>query len=368
MSRQKYKIGQWVTTLDGFSNTREGKENYGGSGYVPNKTFLIKSIASEIVWPENSNGIYIKAIRPALPHEIPGNQQKYEVGGYFEYNQDGSMYKILSLNPFKCKSEWSDLEYGDHNDYPISWFIEKHKDKYTYIPPSNKQQEIDLQVGDTFRNSVGNKKEIVEIRGWEHIIEDCITYKRSYNMMRTDIEHNIRSGKYTDYTPVSQQKTMKQWKKEDFLNTKIIVDTPEKSRRFQELMFSLGIQWCRNGRNVSYLTSPYLSVGKDACLQHFLGSKSIDFTNLSKSEIFYNEIFNENNNQLNNNQNGKTENNDLFRKNFSGNGSKEAATAISFRRTSKIATSSGYTGNKIQGRRVDTKIGRSEINFSAISI
>ena len=225
----------------------------------------------------------------------------------------------------------------------------------------------EFKVGDTFRNSVGNKKEIVGIRGWEYIIEDCDTYKRSYGIMRFEIENHIKSGFYTDYTPVSQQKTVKQWKKEDFYNTKIVVDTPEKNRRFQELMFSLGFVWRTSNSKIPENTnSIYLYMENGGYFMY--GNDPKNFINDYKKEIFYNDIFNENNNQLNNNQNGKTENNDLLGENLSGNGSKETATAISFRRTSKIATSSGYTGNQIKGRRVDTKIGRSEISFSAISI
>lgn len=301
----EFKVGDWVTTIDGFSESYG--DNYGGAGYLPNNTFLINTINGDIAREKNKNGVYFKALRPALPHEIPGNQQ----------------------------------------------------------------QEINLQVGDTFRNSVGNKKEIVVIRGWEHIIEDCVTYKRSYNMMKSEIENYIKSGKYTDYTPVSQQKTVKQWKKEDFYNTKIVVDTPEKSRRFQELLLSLGLKWCGPNPdkiyNESFIYGLIVQSGNRNISYYRVEDKALFITNGCK-EIFYNEIFNENNNQLNNNQNGNKENNDLLGKNFSGNGSKEAATAISFRKTSKIATSSGYTGNRIQGRRVDTKIERSQIEFSAISI
>lgn len=299
----EFKVGDWVTTIDGFSKSRG--DNYGGAGYLPNNTFLINIAANGIAWEKNKNGVYFKALRPALPHEIPGNQQ-----------------------------------------------------------------EINLQIGDTFRNSVGNLKKVIWTNNTWFTMEDVITGRKS-DLLIEDFRQNIEKNKYTDYTPVSQQKTVKQWKKEDFYNTKIVVDTPEKSRRFQELLFSLGLKWCGPNpykiHNESFIYGLIVKSGNRNISYYRVEDKALFITNAYK-EIFYNEIFNENNNQLNNNQNGKTENNDLFRKNFSGNGSKEAATAISFRRTSKIATSSGYTGNQIKGRRVDTKIGRSEISFSAISI
>lgn len=287
-----------------------------------------------------------------------------------------SILQIESLNSVNTSYNWSviftnDAWGGCYDDHPITNYL---KPALPHEIPENQQQEINLQIGDTFRNSVGNKKEIVDIRGWEYIIEDCDTYKRSYGIMRFEIEDHIKSGKYTDYTPVSQQKTVKQWKKEDFYNTKIVVDTPEKSRRFQELLFSLGLKWCGPNpykiHNESFIYGLIVKSGNRNISYYRVEDKALFITNNAYKEIFYNEIFNENNNQLNNNQNGNKENNnnDVLGKNFSGNGSKETATAISFRRTSKIATSSGYTGNKIKGRRVDTKIGRSEISFSAISI
>ena len=96
-------------------------------------------------------------------------------------------------------------------------------------------------------------------------------------------------------TTKSTQTTAKQWTADDFKNTKIIVDTPEKSKKFQELIFSLGGEWSNLDvpktslrKKVHFTGEKYLCVGSD--LVFFTFSKK-SWDDSSKREIFYDDIF-----------------------------------------------------------------------------
>jgi hypothetical protein len=100
------------------------------------------------------------------------------------------------------------------------------------------------------------------------------------------------------YDPESSKKddSKKQWTSEDFRNIKIIVDTPEKSKKFQELVLSLGIRWLKddvkdkklidkvNNTDKKYLiTSPWGEL-------YFINVQS-NFKDADAKEIFYDDIF-----------------------------------------------------------------------------
>lgn len=347
MSQHKYKAGDWVTII---------KDGYGA--LITDGTGKIESIQGKnhcIYFEGELRKVWKEGFRKALPHEIPDNKQKYEIGGII--NKDKYSWEIKEI-----KSNGNLYLHAKYSNTYVTHQPRDFKDpSYIYTPP-NKQQEINLQVGDTFRNSQGNIKKITYVGIYETQFDDVITGKADFRVT-TDAKEKIRSGFYTDYTPVSQQKTIKQWKKEDFLNTKIKVETPEKSRRFQEFMYK-NFKMKFIDLN-SYLDSKYIFIDKYGTFT--ISSRLVWFNKHKNKEIFYNDILNENNNQLNNNQNGKTENNDVFGQNLTRGRSKKAATAIAFRKTSKITTSRGYTGNRIKGRTVNAKIGRSEISFSSVS-
>jgi hypothetical protein len=83
---------------------------------------------------------------------------------------------------------------------------------------------------------------------------------------------------------------------DDFKNTKIIVDTPEKSKKFQELLFSLGGEWTDLDvpkkslrKKVHFTDEEYLLVGSDLVFFYF--SKKDPWDDSSKKEIFYDDIF-----------------------------------------------------------------------------
>lgn len=309
----EYEVGDWIY-WERPSKDFKGNEawNVGSVGLVTSMVRKSRRVSCKPFYTpsgekRDSGATYISNIRKALPHEIPGNQQKYEVGGIFSHI-GGSKIEIVSLNPFRTKvlidkGLGGDVKNGTKH---LKFYTEEVAIHWKYIPPSNKQQEINLQVGDTFRNSVGNLKSIYYSNAYRTHIIDVNTGRASYDFNTQGIINNIRSGKYTDYTPASQQKRIKLWKKEDFLNTKIVVDTPEKSRRFQEFIFNLGIEWQLGvGKQILALESKYLIISTEGTMSH--SSTRYYYDKYENREIYYDEIFNENNNQLNNNQNDNKE-------------------------------------------------------------
>jgi hypothetical protein len=99
---------------------------------------------------------------------------------------------------------------------------------------------------------------------------------------------------YHDIFP--EETGTRQWTLEDFDNTKIILDTPEKSKRFQELLLSLGCEWIgldvpdeNLRKSVNLTDKKYLSI---IAKNKFVVVASIEgFNRFSNKEIFYEEIF-----------------------------------------------------------------------------
>jgi hypothetical protein len=280
-----------------------------------------------------------------------------------------------------------------------------------------------LSIGDTFKNSVGKQITVKNIYNLGRRCElSCPQWESTYHHNVEDIVDRIQSGHYRNYVAATRTRsfkvgdlvvvtnaitgnsscighvgritrmdnssapfevdgswcndvehvtqstlsTMKQWKKEDFFNTKIIVDTPEKSRRFQELMLSLGIMWGGIRKEIQHTEVKFLYISEHILCYGSYGSR--EFSKNKKREIFYNDIFNNSNNQsINNNQNGNKESNDILGENLSGCGREEKATACKYIRKSTTSSSSGYTGNQIKGRTAPIRVGRSEISFQAVA-
>jgi hypothetical protein len=84
----------------------------------------------------------------------------------------------------------------------------------------------------------------------------------------------------------------KQWTLDDFQNIKIVVDTPEKSQKFQELFFSLGGRWSAldstTPNSLSNLDKIYL-VTTGSTLLYI--DADISFLQHKAKQIFYEDIF-----------------------------------------------------------------------------
>lgn len=96
---------------------------------------------------------------------------------------------------------------------------------------------------------------------------------------------------YDDIFP-SQTKT-KQWTLDDFKNIKIIVDTPEKSRKFQELFLSLGGKWSKfdnkNPTEPANFDALYLVTTDSPVMVFYKAPKNFDKS--QNKEIYYDDIF-----------------------------------------------------------------------------
>ena len=100
----------------------------------------------------------------------------------------------------------------------------------------------------------------------------------------------------------SSETEAKEWTLDDFKGTKIIVDSPGKSQRFQELLFSLGGKWSESvftseeaRTEVKYTDQKYLGVRDSGTLFYFTTEEQYktyqDRLGEEMKEIFYNDIF-----------------------------------------------------------------------------
>jgi hypothetical protein len=103
-----------------------------------------------------------------------------------------------------------------------------------------------------------------------------------------EVEQEVEEEVVVETTPVET----KQWTLRDFQNIKIVVDTPEKSKKFQELFFSLGGEWSQLDskvpNSVSNLDKIYL-VTTGSRLLYLDTYKTFEEQNVK--QIFYEDIF-----------------------------------------------------------------------------
>jgi hypothetical protein len=79
------------------------------------------------------------------------------------------------------------------------------------------------------------------------------------------------------------------WTLDDFAGTKIIVDTPEKSKKFQELILALGGKWGDGSKKVELTSFQYLYIDDDLIMT--VGTLKDDFDKHPNKEIFFDDIF-----------------------------------------------------------------------------
>ena len=100
----------------------------------------------------------------------------------------------------------------------------------------------------------------------------------------------------------SSETEAKEWTLDDFKGTKIIVDSPGKSQRFQELLFSLGGKWSgfvftgeEARTEIKHTDRKYLGVRDSGTLFYFTTEEEYktyeDQPGKEMKEIFYNDIF-----------------------------------------------------------------------------
>ena len=94
---------------------------------------------------------------------------------------------------------------------------------------------------------------------------------------------------FPDTNPTATSTSSKKYTLDDFRNTKIKVDTPEKSEKFQELVFSSGVQWADETQIIYGTDEKYIYI--DNTPEMSCGSVDDNFLNKPYKEIFYDDIF-----------------------------------------------------------------------------
>jgi hypothetical protein len=166
--------------------------------------------------------------------------------------------------------------------------------------------ELPFKVGDVFRrNMVGEEPPNTEITYTITEIKDnkigvyVQFFAGNKNQPRNvfkkieDVLEEIETGGWVLYE--GQTSETKQWTLDDFKYSKIIVDTPEKSKRFQELVLSLGAEWVdydvedeSKKKLVNNTDEKYLALNNYGAL-YFLSQES--WEDSDKEERIYEEIF-----------------------------------------------------------------------------
>jgi hypothetical protein len=140
--------------------------------------------------------------------------------------------------------------------------------------------------------------EITNITDKWVIFNDLTEGGKRKDTPRDKFIENYRGNAPLGSSVQSQQvaSTTKGLTSDDFKNTKIIVDTPEKSKKFQELIFNLGGKWADVDvpkaslrKKIHFTDEKYLLVSND--LEVFYFSREVTWDDSDKKEIFYDDIF-----------------------------------------------------------------------------
>lgn len=300
---------------------------------------------------------------------------KLKIGDKFT-NTKGSVCNIVNIHTYGRKAEVSSSNWQSNGHYSVEDIVDKIRsgvykdyksitdDNDSWIPQVNEWiviQDSTINFNSTMRKVVGQVFQITKV------LSDGNSYQVRFKGIGQHWSWQLRSKHFRKALPheipTSDNPDMiRTWKKEDFLNTKIEVDNPKKSKRFQEFLLQFGLQF--NG-GPDYFDSPFLFIEKTGTLMY--GQLLSTFKGEENREIKYSEIFSNNNQSITTNENNSKNTNDLSSTHLTGNRREETATAIAFSKTSRIASSSRYIGNTVKGRSTPTRIGRSEIKFQAVT-
>jgi len=239
----------------------------------------------------------------------------------------------------ECHNDVEDIvrfiERGYYTNYvSVSKYIPEIGDFVSWEALSGKSYEVWKVIGDTFWIIYNNRK------------DENQNYSINVQGLKKESTTNINKG----------------WKKEDFLNTKIIVDTPEKSKRFQELLLTFGLQFLIR---YNHTEKPYLYICKSGHMQY--GSNRGEFDEEPNKEIHYESIFN---NQSIINTDGNKDHKSNEETSTSSNESirETRGTALSYSTERSTSNGKRYTGNPYEGRGTDYQAVRSEISFNAVHL
>lgn len=270
----EYKVGDFVTCLEGFNNDGAYVSNKsGGSGYKVGKVIQIDRIdppykgkGSGILWPKEGCGIYEQAVRASTIEEVE------------QYVKDNkcSIEEILEIcknlypvgTKFKCVYGNIGTSIEKYDKLTNTWEVTYHKNQESngvhsgngwlyynnkFARIVNQEEELPFKVGDKFYyiNHPENHWTITAIKdGKVYCNEESCSDRTIQNVVRYITIDKI----WLPYKP--------SLKKEDFYNTKIDVsESEELSKAVQEKLFELGFTWQSGDKYVStkfiYITGDY---------------------------------------------------------------------------------------------------------------
>ena len=138
-----------------------------------------------------------------------------------------------------------------------------------------------------------NETRLTEIRNGNPelygAVNGVLNYINNYLGNTNPIQEIVSKEPLIPATPENVALNEDNWKDFDFFNTKIYVNTFEKSEKFQRLIFELGGSWGNAGAVVKKKYSYYLFV--DDMLRLSYGDDRVYFDQNPKKEIFYDDIF-----------------------------------------------------------------------------
>lgn len=119
------------------------------------------------------------------------------------------------------------------------------------------------------------------------------TTEEQYKTYQDRLGEEMKEIFYNDIFPpltTTTETETKQWTLDDFKETRILVSSEEKSRRFQELIFSLGGKWVHSGEKKTpvFLDNKFLTVNKEGGIFFLIAA---DFPDSDYRQIYYNNIF-----------------------------------------------------------------------------
>ena len=138
-----------------------------------------------------------------------------------------------------------------------------------------------------------NETRLTEIRNGNPelygAVNGVLNYINNYLGNTNPIQEIVSQEPVITATPQNVSLNEDNWKDFDFFDTKIYVNNPEKSEKFQRLIFELGGKWKKNGTEIRKTDQDFLYISEKLELGY--GNDRNYFDAYPNKEIFYDDIF-----------------------------------------------------------------------------
>lgn len=236
---------------------------------------------------------YITKSQPNETKIMPDTLPFYSIDNKGRLDFDGSMDIFDTYGYKDITQEWPEMKkrYVPSSASTKQWTLEDFKNiKIIVDTPekSRKFQELFLGLGGEWSRIDNPRTTEVANTNKLYLVTNG-TKLLFFNELKTFNEQtDLKEIFYDDiFNSSPSQKT---WTKDDFLNKKIVLDTRDKSEKFQEFVYSLGLKWQSGENKIPILTNKkYVKINNFGELSFCEAKKDFDRDN--KQEIFYDDIF-----------------------------------------------------------------------------